>query len=290
MNMKQILIRDDDISFFTHPEILDRLYGRLLDHSVPINLAVIPWLSCSGRLPFGRTDVGGRNAREHEPFIPPQFRGLSRNCAIQENKDLLTYIRGNSLIHVIEHGVTHDQKDLVFLSGGETAKFRKALREAKDYMGSLFGAVPSFFAPPWGKLTTRAVEVLRKEFLGVSLTFSLKPFLPVSQWAAYFLGRLRKQALFDSSGFLIVTHPFNFSRRIVPNPRDLIPRLVSELEKWDTLVFTNHHWEYLFDLSKWDMVRLNEWDHMISYLLDRSDIRFVSFMDLAKAHARASTH
>ena len=283
MDMKRVLIRDDDVCYFTAPEILERLYHRLHERSIPINLSVIPKVSCSTPLAFGSANPYFDGYLRYEPFVPPNFRGLLQSYEVGENRTLVKYIRRSPCLAITQHGVTHDQADLSFLSGEAPFGFRRALLQGKAILKMAFGEIPTFFTPPWDRLSLPAMEVLESEFQGVSTGFTRRRFLPVSDWGRYLLRRLQHRGLLRWKGCLLVTHPFDLSRFRFPNPRELLPHIVLALEQWDVLVLTNHYWEYLNDWSGWDEARLEQWDEVVSYLLAREDLKFESFSSLEMA-------
>lgn len=278
--MKRVLIRDDDVCYFTSPEILNRLYHRLLERSIPVNLSVISKVYCSTPLPFGTANPYFDGHLQYEPFIPPEFRGLPEFYEVGNNKNLVGYIRGNPLLTVTQHGVTHDESDLAFLSGEAANGFREALLRGKAVLKKAFGETPTFFTPPWDRLSLPAMEILKSEFLGVSAGFTRRRFLPIPHWGRYLLRRLQHRSFLRWGGCLVVTHPFDLSRFRFPYPNDLLPHIIEALEQWDVLVLTNHYWEYLNDWSGWDKTRLTAWDTVVNYLLSREDLKFDTFASL----------
>ena len=281
--MKRVLIREDDVSYFTPPEVLERLYGRLLRRSVPVDLGVIPRVSCSARLAFGVANPYYDGRLKYEPFIPPQFRGLPRTFEVGENRALVEYLRANPLLAVTQHGVAHDQEDLAFLSGARPDVFRQALLEGKAVLRGAFDQTPLFFTPPWGRLSPKAMEVLRGEFLGVSTIFTRRRFLPLPLWGRYLVQGLRHRGLLRWEGCLVVTHPFDLLRFRFPDPDDLVRQVARALEEWDLLVINNHHWEFLIDWSGWDEARLRGWDAVVDHLLRQTDLQFETFRSLEAA-------
>lgn len=278
--MKRVLIRDDDISYFTPPEVLDRLYHCLLERSVPVNLSVIPKVSCSTLLPFGTANPYFDGHNQYELFIPPNFRGLPKSYEVGENSALVGYIRDNPLLAITQHGVTHDQADLSFLLGEAHDSFHQALIQGRALLNTAFGETPTFFTPPWDRLSQSAMEVLREEFLGVSTGFTRHRFLPLPHWGRYLLQRLQHRGLLRWRGCLVVTHPFDLSRFRFPDPSDFLPQIKRALEEWDVLVITNHFWEYLNEWSGWDEARLTGWDEVVNYLLEKESLQFESFASL----------
>jgi len=88
-------IRDDDTSFFTRPEMLDKLYSYAWELGFKVTLSVIP-------LHLAINDYN----------VPPNFRGLQRCFAIHENKKLVEFIKEgikSNMIDVVQHGYTHER-------------------------------------------------------------------------------------------------------------------------------------------------------------------------------------
>ncbi len=68
-------IRDDDTSYFTRPEQLERVYGRYWDR-IPVSLAVVP---C--------------HASTRSKAIPPEHREGHRSFPLADNLPLVEYLR-----------------------------------------------------------------------------------------------------------------------------------------------------------------------------------------------------
>ena len=87
-------IRDDDTSFFTSPEDLERVYGEVSQWG-PISLAVVP---------FHRAGTS--------KAVPDKFRGRWSVHPLHENQPLVDYLRmgiSTGRFEIMLHGYYHDE-------------------------------------------------------------------------------------------------------------------------------------------------------------------------------------
>jgi len=277
--MKYVLIRDDDINYFTKTEWLEDLYGPLLERGLPVNLSVIPRTKCN--LPLGdpRSIYRAREHMENEPFIPPEWRGKGDEFETGENRRLVDFLRSFSNIEVAQHGFAHEyvrgerefaSNDINYLDG--------RIRGGRDMLKKAFGRDVNFFVSPWDYLSGTALMRLKKAgFLGISLYKVFREMRPPF-FQSLFSCR-EKGALSIFGKFLIVTHPgYLFSRFNAAS--EIRDRVDEALAKADVVVVVNHHWEYFFDWGGRDEVFFNTWTTFRDDLLKRDDIEFLNFTTL----------
>ena len=90
--MKYVIIRDDDISYFTKTEALTKLYDPLFEEKKPVNFAVVPKIT--GNIKLGSHSLyKTREKIDYDPCIPPRFRGYNEDFPLNENKELVEFIR-----------------------------------------------------------------------------------------------------------------------------------------------------------------------------------------------------
>ncbi len=88
----KVAIRDDDTSYFTTPEALDRVYGDVWDR-IPVCLAVVPFA-------IGYEQRG----------IPPEHWHSGESFALDRNPALVSFLReliGSKRVTIALHGCTH---------------------------------------------------------------------------------------------------------------------------------------------------------------------------------------
>jgi len=265
-----VVIREDDICYFTKPEVLEHIYGQLLNSSMPINLAVIPMVDC----------------RLNRPFISPHYRGRNLRISIEENKDLIEFVKQHDL-EVLQHGLTHE-----FFGPRFTPEFKindraEVARRAKLGMQVLqraFRRIPRFFVPPWDVLSPQAYKVLSKYYDGILLAFTsqsrrcvfdkfldlIPRHLPLSYIPEFFLSRLKNRNYFVVNGCLILEHK---GLAISPEIEEehFFHLFKETAKKWRVIVVVNHHW-YLLSNHK----LMSIWLKFMDFLLRDGRVKIVT--------------
>jgi len=92
-----ILIRDDDINYFTKSNMLESIYSNAWNNQFKVSLSVIPYQKTI-----------------NDVCVPPDIRNLSEYHSIENNEELCTFLKEkirHDKIEIIQHGVTHDLID-----------------------------------------------------------------------------------------------------------------------------------------------------------------------------------
>ena len=154
-------IRDDDTCFFTAPEALERVYGRIWDHA-PVCLATIPFA------------MGYRS-----PAVPQEFWTSGEAFPLDRNEPLVQALRGHieaGRVTVAQHGYTHED----FPGGWEFQAApdpERRVREGLAYLQSVLHARISVFVPPHNALSKRSLAAVADaglNLLGSFLSFNPK--------------------------------------------------------------------------------------------------------------------
>ncbi len=125
-------IRDDDTSFFTSPEELEKAYGSLSRRG-PISLAIVPFHRAG-------TSKG----------VPERFRRRWSVHPLHENGELVEYLRAGIAANRFEamlHGYYHDEEHLQpeFSSGKELIH---RVTDGRKYLEDLLSTHIRVFVPP----------------------------------------------------------------------------------------------------------------------------------------------
>uniref|UniRef100_A0A7J3SMA0 DUF2334 domain-containing protein n=1 Tax=Fervidicoccus fontis TaxID=683846 RepID=A0A7J3SMA0_9CREN len=152
-----IIIRDDDVCYFTKPQLLEHIYKPSLELGLPINLAVIPLVDLE------RT----------EPIIG-QGEYNKRYLSVEENKELVEFIKQHNF-EVLQHGLTHEvfQRYPKFIPEfriNNRIELKRRTKIGIEILMKAFNKRPRFFVPPWDVLSKQGYEVVAKLFDGVLLT------------------------------------------------------------------------------------------------------------------------
>lgn len=284
--MKSIVIRDDDISYFTQPGTLATLYAPLIERDLSVSLSVIPDIACD-------ISLGPLNGRffhqyqiDHSPFIPPQYRGQAGSFPISGNQELTTFLKETPQFEIIQHGFRHTlHNGRPEGANADKEMVEEDLLTARQILQDGFGHAPDFFVPPWDTVSKEALEVLSKYFKGVSIDRvgkrhvpwylkpkavyrKLKPGLPP---APYF--RVGDLTLFEYPGTILSM--FN-------DPASIPDQIDAQLEMSDVLILVTHHWEFFFDWDKPNQPFIDSWHTALDKLLSNSNVEFLSFAELNK--------
>lgn len=154
-------IRDDDISFFTNWQDIDRLYYALWG-KVPISFAVIPFA-----IPHWRGEARSSNQLKSSVVKP-----------LHENADLVEYLRmriQRSEVEIMLHGYSHEYRIVrghrlgEYLWKPKNQVIEETL-DAKQYLEELFHTPIRVFVPPSnmiGKAGVTAIEAAGLHLSGI---------------------------------------------------------------------------------------------------------------------------
>jgi hypothetical protein len=125
-------VRDDDCSFFTAPDELEKAYGEI-SRLGPISLAVVPYHRAG-------TSKG----------VPHKFRGCWSVHPLHENQSLVSYLRAGvaaGRFEIMLHGYYHDERhgEPEFAAGQDLTR---RVAEGRRYLEDLLGATIRVFVPP----------------------------------------------------------------------------------------------------------------------------------------------
>lgn len=170
-------VRDDDTSFFTSPEDLERVYGEVSRWG-PISLAVVP---------FHRAGTSGG--------VPEKFRGRGSVHPLHENRPLVEYLRAGvaeGRLEIMLHGYHHDESpDRFEFSGGNDLTRRVA--DGRRYLEDLLGATIRVFVPPYNSIGRQGLRAIARAGLHLGGTTGIRSgWSPLSakSWSLWW--RLRR--------------------------------------------------------------------------------------------------
>jgi hypothetical protein len=142
-------IRDDDTSYFTSPDELERAYGEITKYG-PVSLAIIPFCRAG-------TSSG----------VPKAYRERWSVHPLEENKPLVEYLRegiAKGRYEAMLHGYHHDEPGVLreFVSGSD---LRRKVREGKRYLEDLLQTTVRVFVPPHNAICRVGLEAAAGEGL-----------------------------------------------------------------------------------------------------------------------------
>ncbi len=228
-----VIIRDDDISFFTHPKQLEQIYGRLWEANHPVCLAVIPAQNGNARVAY-------REGQPIDPSIAIAYRGQDTNFSITENQELCVFLNDlvrQGLVEICLHGYCHGFFE--FHSEDE-AKITQKLSDGQQLLEATFPqANITTFIAPYDQLSEIAVgKVLNAGYDLSTKSESVKHLIEdVTSYRQYQIGQ---QNIFTCDEYLW-THR--------ENPETILETSLKRLDDEPLLVLTNHYWTFFYDWS-----------------------------------------
>jgi len=162
-------IRDDDTSFFTSPDDLERAYGEISEWG-PVSLAVVP---------FHRAGTS--------KAVPEKFRGRWTIHPLHENRALVEYLRSGVAkrrFEIMLHGYHHDEpsRSAEFAVGKDLGQ---RVGRGRKYIEDLLDTRVRVFVPPHNTIGRGGLRALSKEGLhlaGVAGVRSGWPLLSRKTW------------------------------------------------------------------------------------------------------------
>jgi len=157
----RITIRDDDISYFTSINQLEKVYSKAWKRGFKAHLAVIPFVKSPGTA------------------VPKQDRKKRGIYPIGKNQRLVQYLKKRiheGKIVIMQHGMTHED----FGGEFEMEQFKiedcPRLKEGKRYLEKVFGKEVDTFVAPHDRFSRAAVTcVERAGFHYISRCFAPLP-------------------------------------------------------------------------------------------------------------------
>ncbi len=263
----KVAVRDDDTSYFTAPDALERVYRDVWDR-VPVCLAVVPFA------------IGYR-----QPGIPREYWSSSEPMPLDRNPALVSFLReliaaGKATIAL--HGCTHQD----FPSGAEFQAVPDPgarIERGRSYLESVLGCRVSTFVPPHNALSRQAlaaVSTARLNLLGSFLSFrpSLRPWdrrTGLNWWAVHRFrratGRTRRDQFVYPFRLRYARHAEFGCHSLVPGTTlDTLRAHFDEARaSGGDFCLATHYWEVDVQL-KWVM------DQFLAFAAEQPNVRFVA--------------
>lgn len=280
---RYVVIRDDDISYFTQTAMLELLYRPLFKRGIPVNFCVIPKVLAN--IPIGagqESPFFKQYGLRYEPFIPASFRGQDKSYDIRDNPELISFISG-SPVDIVQHGFNHSWSGEAEFACSNERIIKQNLENGRQILQSAFGKKPEFFCPPWDQISQTGIyAVKRAGFLGISLS-RFGRYLPFCLWPAYFWNKhVSHKETIRWKRLLLIRHPGCFIS-LFSSPQEVFARFKEAYNLRRIIVLVNHHWEYNFDgRIQMDAERLRLWHSIIDFIINQPETEIISFGKLYK--------
>jgi predicted deacetylase len=267
----KVAIRDDDTSYFTTPDALERVYADVWDR-VPICLAVVPFA-------IGYEQAG----------IPQAHWHSGESFALERNTALVTFLRQlirSRRVTIALHGCTHQDY-------ADGAEFQAApdlpdrVRRGRAYLEELLGCRISVFVPPHNALSKRGMAAVAAAGLNVLGSFlSFRPSMrawdrrtPANWWKVQryrcATGRRRRDPL-------VYPFPLRYARHVEFACHGLVPGTSFDMLQRDFEEARRHGGNFCLATHYWevDAALKSVLDSFLAFAAGQPGLRFVSVEEL----------
>jgi peptidoglycan/xylan/chitin deacetylase (PgdA/CDA1 family) len=249
--MKYVLIRDDDLNFFSQYQQVEQVYGFMFEREIPLNFSTIPSVNGAAKTlsPDGKKEI-------YEPFLPQSIAGTNINFSIADNKPLVSTLKdvpsNEFLLHGFEH---HGQGGAREFETTDKVKLKEKLENGIDILASAFGYVPNTFVAPQDKYSPQALSMIQHYFKIFSLGWIDRTRIPKAWLPKYFYKKCLGKNYIKDQDFLVTEHPgCHYSQYVKRDVSDLM--LDHALKTNHFTVIVTHHWEFykhgVLDTSMWE--------------------------------------
>jgi len=259
-------IRDDDVSYFTQPWMLDVVYGEAWKLGFKVSLAVIPCVKAT------KLRLVPHHLRENEGYFP-----------ISENKELVDYLRekiASGCVDIIQHGYSHEKK-------GEKPEFAsrdyglldQKLKSGRTILERTLKRDVKVFAAPHERVSRAAMKTLHQNEVSLCRKFTAGRFLLTAPdfWTNFErisrvllfnpnpFGPIKDKIIFLEKMLIIQWQNFLMGRNIDEQIVEAKSGFLESLSNGDPFVIAQHYWEY-FDSWSPDALRKRRLERFNEFL------------------------
>jgi len=266
-----VIIRDDDICYFTPCRRFQTVHRRLLKEGIPLNAAVVPCVS----------DSAPDNQGGYEGFIPLQRARKGEQFPVEENKDLVDFLMSTESVEVVQHGFSHQRLEngRPEFDDDDASRIARRLDEGAEQFFKAFGSNARFFVPPYDSVSRQALDQIRTRYEGISLSRMSHHLFPVSMWPHFLWAKWHHRFIIHWKGFHIVQHPgfdpwsSNDSAKS-ESPSQIWPNIQ------DVLVLVLHSWQFFTEDGQLKEGLLRRWEVFLEALISSRKTKFLKFSEI----------
>ncbi|HEX4262905.1 MAG TPA: DUF2334 domain-containing protein [Verrucomicrobiae bacterium] len=269
--MRYVILRDDDTNALTPVDCLERLYRPFLDRNLPVNLAVIPDVATNALTPEGKP----------EAFLFAENGTRAATVPINENPNLVKYLRENPGYKIVQHGCRHECFEFELESSLEISA---RLERGTQLLTEAGFPRPVTFVAPHDKISRASYREVAKRFRVISSGWFELRRLPLTWWPKYLAKKTRHAAHWRAGGTVLLSHPgcLLSARR---NFDSMLHEIIRSIHSRQTTVLVTHWWEY-FSEGRPNETFIKRLHETADYLASQPDIQVISFTDVAEGRAQ----
>lgn len=263
--MRYVIIRDDDTNALTPVECLERLYRPFLNRGLPVNLATIPNVRTTTRVPDGSL----------EGFLMARNDQTPETLPIGSNQKLVKYLRDNPGFNIAQHGFYHDYFEFDRI---EPKEIHRRLDEGTRLLLDAGFRKPKTFVAPYDKFSTESLSEVARRFPVLSSGWFELRRLPISWWPEYMVKKVLKRPHWEVGNTVLLSHPGCLLSCHRPY-HAMVDEVRKAVQRSKVTVLVTHWWEY-FRNNQPDEQFICQLHHAAAYLANAPYIKVVSFDDL----------
>jgi hypothetical protein len=287
----QAIIRDDDTSYFTRPEMLEKVYHPVWEAGIPVCLSVIPaHLTVKLQQHYIRQQINSL----YDLNVPPAWRGTNKTFLVNQNRQLCSFLNkmiAKKLIDITIHGYSHTNE---FKSVDEKT-IKEILNKSKSLLRSCFpSASLNTVVVPYEILTAFVRNIILESNYNISIgyeNFKTNQRLDRLRRWSY---RIRKKFIAEtpsntvkSKGQSKIFFSMNFFSPDRPASECLKKaiRVFEECKRAEkTFICTNHYWYFFKDWGQPREDILSAWFEFIKYA-SSSEVKWTTFAKYSATEA-----
>lgn len=281
--MKYICLRDDDTSFFTTIDELRKGYGEFWG-TIPVTLAVIPFEHGSERkiLDYDLKNDKFRMLRKWQrKASAEELSEYHKVYPVGDNRELieeLKYLFKNNKVEIAQHGVFHRYNE----RGGELFADEMAyvaIRDGKEYLEKVFSSKVMTFIPPSNTIDEGCLNYVERLDMHLFCSGSIQFKSLTDKVFAYMKDPVSVAEILESK---LIRRKLPIHRRlgiymfgsitynIFDNENEIIHKVIKNLDECGFAALGTHY-RLLADIKY-----RSHYHHILSILMDRGDIEFVT--------------
>ena len=290
----KFVLRDDDINYHYQPTQLDKWYEGIID-ICPVSVCIPAFFKGEFNKGLYRT--------EHHIKRSWEERISDKIYRIGDNQELVDYLRGllsERKISISLHGITHRNEEEIsktpikgnYIGGAEfytQNDYTESLRQAKEYLDSLFNIYINSFTPPQNMVSYKGLQALVNNNLSLCAdlvyTRDLKELIHFYVLKNVFLLAFYRKFIHFRYPF-IIKHKVKFidHTRLQPGSNIQLIKQTFDFARSRNGVFvlSTHSYGFYYKMEQYDMTMKEALVDILKYTKQFNDVEYTTLHELFK--------
>ena len=266
----KVIVRDDDISYFTPPESLEQLYEPLWAQGLPVCLSVIPNHYDSVMVAYRSSTA------EPDENTPPGEFGRGMSHPVWKNSrltNLLSSLDRSGCVEICVHGFEHRCSEFEV----DADRARELLFSSLNILSAVFPQIkPATFVPPYEAISCAALKSLAQ------YQFNVATSLETARDLSLVGEEYQEDGIFEGEYDSVVFGCANYLFDPLSSDTDVEHALKKTLRRQPKfLIIANHYWDFFDGFVTPKDHRIALWSNFVKALIAR-DTEFTTFRQEAQ--------